>query len=291
MTIDHVGPMANNVMDLALMLSVIAGPDNLDPRQCGLAVEIPDYVKAASNGVDGLRLALLKEGFGHTANADIGLPASEEVVDRKVQVAAEKLKSLGAIVDQVSIPAHTDGLRIFYGFYTEGAADQMIRGNFVGTNWMGYYNQSLAEHAGRAMQERPNDLSPAFKGILLLGEYLKRTTHGRYYAIGQNLRRKLRKSYDEVFSEYDALLFPTTPFRATPIPSSNCDVRESVSFAMRMIGNTCQFGVTGHPAISVPCGMEEDLPIGLQIVGRHFNESMLLRIASAIEGLGDWVKL
>ena len=130
--------------------------------------------------------------------------------------------------------------------------------------------------------------SPAFKSILLLGEYLRRTTHGRYYAMGQNMRGGLRQAYDQVLAEHDAIVMPTTPFRATPVPPEDCTIEARVAFAMQMIGNTCQFGVTGHPAISVPCGVEDDLPIGLQIVGRHLDEVTVLRIADAFEGVGNW---
>ena len=81
---------------------------------------------------------------------------------------------------------------------------------------------------------------------------------------------------------------PTVPCRATLIPPPEITPQESVAFAMQMINNTCQFGVTGHPAISVPCGMAEDLPIGLMLVGRHLDELMVLRVADAFEQVGDW---
>ena len=289
MTIDHVGPMATRVGDLAAMLEVIAGPDPFDPRTRG--VQPPgdtNYAGAVGRGVEGLRIGLLREGFGQEPWEDIGLPGSEAVVDDRVRAAAEELRQSGATVSEVSIPMHLDGLRIFYGFYAEGAAQFMINGNFVGSNWLGYYNRPLAEFHGAALRDRPGDLSPAFKGVLLLGEHLRRTSFGRYYAIGQNLRPRLRDAYDRVLAEQDAIVLPTTPFRATPIPPDDCTVADRMAFAMQMIGNTCQFGVTGHPAISVPCGMEDSLPIGLQVVGRHLDEHTVLRIAGAVEGIGDW---
>ena len=288
MTIDHIGPMANSVADLASMLSVIAGPDPFDPRTRGVEPVDTDYGSAVGRGVAGLRIGLLKEGFGQDPWEDIGLPGSEAVVDAKVRAAAAELVAAGAIVSEVSVPMHFDGLRIFYGFYSEGTAQFMINGNFMGTNWLGYYNRPLAEFHGAALQARPNDLSPAFKGVLLLGEHLRRTTFGRYYAIGQNLRPRLREAYDRVLAECDVLVLPTTPFRATPIPPLDCSISDRIAFAMQMIGNTCQFGVTGHPAISVPCGMEDGLPIGLQVVGRHLDEHTVLRVAGAVERIGDW---
>ena len=288
MTLDHIGPMANSVEDCARMLSAIAGPDPLDPRQRGVAPATTDYAAAIGEGVRGTRIGVIKEGFGQAEWEDLGLPGSEEVVDAKVRAALAELEKRGAVVEEVSIPMHLDGVRIFYGFYTEGAAEFMIKGNFTGTNWMGFYNQTLAETYGAAWRARPDELSVAFKSILLLGEYLGRTTHGRYYAKGQHLRMALGRAYDKVFESYDVLALPTTPFRATPIPEPGCGIAETAAFAMRMIGNTCQFGATGHPAISVPCGVADDLPIGLQLVGRHLDEATVLRVADAFERVGDW---
>ena len=100
--------------------------------------------------------------------------------------------------------------------------------------------------------------------------------------------RGMKAAYDEVLEDYDALLLPTVPCRATPIPTGPVSPRESVQFAMQMINNTCQFGVTGHPAMSVPCGVSDDLPIGAMIVGRHLDDATVLRVAEAVEGSGDW---
>ena len=288
MTLDHIGPMANSVADTARMLSAIAGPDSLDPRQRGVVPTTTDYAGAIGGGVRGTRIGVIRQGFAQAPWEDLGLPGSESVVDAKVRAALGELEKRGAIVEEVSVPMHLDGVRIFFGFYAEGAAEFMIKGNFTGTNWMGFYNQTLAEAYGRAWRARPDDLSVAFKSILLLGEYLGRTTHGRYYAKGQHLRIALRRAYDEVLSTYDVLALPTTPFRASAIPEPDCGIEETAAFAMRMVANTCQFGATGHPTISVPCGMEDDLPIGLQLVGRHLDEATVLRVADAFERVGDW---
>jgi len=291
MTLDHVGPMATTVADTALMLSAIAGPDPLDPRQRGIAPETTNYTTALGKGVAGLRIGVLREGFDQEPWEDIGLPGSEAVVDETVRVAIAALSTAGAVVREVSVPMHFDGVRIFYGLYPEGVAQFMIQGNFMGTNWLGYYNRALAEFHGEALQQHPNDLSPAFKSVLLLGEYLRRTTFGRYYAKAQNMRPRLRDAYDAVLADYDVLVMPTTPFRATLIPPSDCAIEDKVAFAMQMIGNTSQFGATGHPAISVPCGVVDDLPIGMQIVGHHLDEHTVLRVAEEVEHLSDWQAL
>ena len=291
MTLDHVGPMATTVADTALMLSVIAGPDPLDPRQRGITPKATNYTTALGKGVAGLRIGVLREGFDQEPWKDIGLPGSEAVVDETVRVTIAALAEAGAVVQEVSIPMHFDGVRIFYGLYPEGVAQFMIQGNFMGTNWFGYYNRALAEFHGEALQKHPNGLSPAFKSVLLLGEYLRRTTFGRYYAKAQNMRPRLRDAYDAALADYDVLVMPTTPFRATLIPPSDCAIEDKVAFAMQMIGNTAQFGATGHPAISVPCGVVDDLPIGMQIVGRHLDEHIVLRVAEEVEHLSDWQAL
>ena len=287
MTMVSLGPMANTVEGVARGLNAIAGPDPLDPRQHGIMPTVSDYLPAIGQGVNGIRIAVVKEGFEQTPWEDLNLPGSEAVVDRKVRAAVRELEKRGAVVTEVSIPMHIDGVHIFNAMYSEGNAD-MIRGNAVGSNWLGYYNTSLMEGYGRGWRSNPNGLSPARKSVLINSEYLRRNYHGRYYARAQNLRLKLRQAYDEVLASYDVLVLPTVPFRATPIPTAPIPPDESVAFAMQMIGNTCQFGVTGHPAISVPCGMEDDLPIGMQIVGKHLDDFTVLRVADAFEKVGDW---
>lgn len=285
MTMVHAGPMATTVADVARLLSAIAGPDPLDPRQRGVISPVTDYTTTIGRGVRGLRIGVVLEGFGQPAWDDIGLLGSEEIVDRKVRSACRALERRGAVVAEVSIPMHLDGVHIFNGMYNEGNA-HMYRNHNVGTNWSGFYNTKLLE--GEGWRSRPNDLSPSVKAMLLTAEYLDRRYRGRYYARAQNLRSLLRNAYDEVLASYDILAMPTVPCRATPIPPPEITPQESVAFAMQMINNTCQFGVTGHPAISVPCGMAEDLPIGLMLVGRHLDELTVLRVADAFEQVGDW---
>ena len=290
MTLDHCGPMANTVADVALMLSAIAGPDPLDPRQRGVIPDdcVRDYTPAIGGGVAGMRLGLVREGFGQEPWEDLGLLGSEEVVDVKVRAAADRLREQGATVEEVSIPMHVDGAYIFSTIITEGAAEFMLRGNNTGTNWQGFYNTGVLDAVARGVAARPNDLPPTVKTVMLTGEYMKRYYHGRYYAKAQNLRPALVKAYDDVLAEYDVLVMPTVPFRATPLPPPDCSIEENVNAAQNMSNNTAQFDVTGHPSISVPCGMEDDLPIGMMITGRHFDDLTVLKVADAVERSGDW---
>jgi amidase len=276
-TIDHTGPMTRTVADNALLLEVIAGPDGLDPRQYDVRVD--KYTTALGRGVAGTRIGVINEGFGR--------PESEADVDQKVREAAERLRGLGAAVDNVSIPMHLDGLAIWTPIALEGLQAQMMYGNGMGFNWQGLYVTSLLDaHAN--WRARANELSRTLKISMLVGTYFLKYHRGHFYAKAQNLVRALRKTYDEVLSRYDLLLLPTLPMKATPLPPANASLALWCQRGFEMLGNTSPFSVTGHPAMNVPCGMSQGLPIGMMLIGRHFAESTIYRAAHAFEQIGDW---
>ena len=281
LTLDHLGPMTRSVEDCALLLEVIAGDDGLDPRQRNVRVD--RYTRALTGDVSDLKIAIVKEGFGWP-----GL--SEADSDRCVRDAAKAFAPLGAVVEEVSIPMHRDGIHIWNAIAIEGANALMIKGNSMGTNWEGFYNTSLLDVFARGRLTRPNDLSETTKLVMLMGQYMEDNYHGRYYAKGQNLSRKLRATYDTVLQNYDLLLMPTMPLKATRIPAADCSREEYVARALEMINNTAPYDATGHPAMTVPCGMIGGLPIGMMLIGRHFDESTILRAAHAYEQSTDWKK-
>jgi amidase len=293
MTLDHVGPMCSSTEGVARMLSVIAGPDPLDPRQRGVIP--PDYVRdyrpALERGIRGVRIGVVREGFAQEPWPNLNLPGSEEVVDRKVKAAIGALEAQGAEVGEVSIPMHMDGPHIFKAIILEGAAEFMIRGGGAGTNWSGFYNASLTEAFIRGRRTRPGNIPPSVMTVLLAGEFMQRHYHGRYYARAQNVRHLLTQAYDEALERYDLLVMPTMPFRATPIPPPDCSIDDYMYYSQSVINNTCQTDVTGHPAMSVPCGMAEDLPIGMMITGRHFDDFLVIAAAAAFEQTGDWQEM
>jgi amidase len=278
LTIDHCGPMANTVEDVALLLSAIAGADGLDPRQG--SVRTQDYLQDLGRGASGLKLAVVREGFGR--------PDSEDVTDAKVRAAIDRLQGAGASVTEVSIPMHLDGYHIWTAIIVEGSTELMIKGDGFGYSWEGHYVTSLRDAYARGWRSRPNDMSETVKMVMLLGEYMHRCYHGRYYAKAQNLRRALRAAYDGVLAEHDLLVMPTIPFRATAIPPTDCSHAEYITTALNMVGNTCPFDVSGHPAMTVPCAHVDDLPVGMMLIGRRFDEATVLRAAAAFEALGDW---
>ncbi len=124
-----------------------------------------------------------------------------------------------------------------------------------------------------------------------MGEYMHRYYHGRYYAKAQNLKWALRQAYDDVLARFDLLAMPTIPFLPTRIPDDDCTREEYVGRALDMLGNTSPFDASGHPGMSVPCGMEKGLPVGLMLIARRYNEATALRAAAAFEKLGDWRKM
>ena len=278
-TIDHVGPMARTVADAALTLEVIAGVDPLDPRQRDVRVQ--PYTEALGQGVRGLRVGVLKEGFG--------LPVSEADVDESVRNAIGILKEMGAETTEVSVPAHIGSSIILWGIDSEGATD-LFRSNGTGHGWEGLYNTDLAMALGKSQRVQSNDLPPTVKFILLCGTYVKENYHGRIYAKTQNLRRGLRDDYDKVLQQVDIIVMPTTPMKAhRHVPGRG--IADTITHGWNMLDNTAPFDFTGHPAISIPCGKSDGLPVGLMLVGRHFEDATLFRAAHAFEQHVKWETL
>jgi amidase len=277
-SVDHCGPMCASVEDVARLLTVIAGHDGWDTRT--IAARPGDYMAALGKPAKGLRVGILREGFGH--------PESDPAVNDKVRHAIEALGKAGVESEPISIPWHLDGPHVWSGIILEGAAEMMLKGYGVGNNIQGYYPLSMQEAFARGMGTRINDVSPTVKLVLMLGEYMHRNYHGRYHSKAQNLRVLLRRAYDEALEKFDVLAMPTIPFTATPIPPADAPLSLAIDTALNMQANTCSFDVSGHPAFTVPCGRVNGLPVGLMLVGRHFEETTLIRLASAIEAGGDW---
>ncbi len=279
LTLDHTGPIAATVPDVALLLTALAGEDGLDPRQRN--VKVGDYTNALNHDAEGLRIGVVTEGFG--------LPGlSEGDVDDAVRDAAEAFKDLGVEVSEVSVPLHREGIHIWNGIAIEGATEVMVRGNSMGTNWEGHYATSLLDVYGRGRKLNADDLSETVKLTMLMGQYLRDAYGGRYYAKAQNLARSLKAAYDEALASVDLLLMPTLPLKATEIPPADAPIEVTVARALEMIGNTAPFDVSGHPAMNVPCALSEGLPVGMMLIGSKWDEETVLRAAHAFEQTGRY---
>jgi amidase len=279
-TLDHVGPITANVADNALLLEVIAGEDGLDPRQHD--VKTAKYTDSLSRGVSTLKIGVLREGFSH-AN-------SETDVDEAVRGAARKFETLGAKVQEISIPMHLDGIAIWTPIVLEGQQAQMMRGNGSGFNWKGLYMPALMSFHSN-WRARADELPPTLKISMLVGEYFIRQHAGQYYAKAQNLSRQLREAYDDALSDVDLLVMPTLPIKTKPIPPADAPLAITIQRAFEMTSNTAPFDVTGHPAMSVPCGMRDELPVGMMLIAKHWDESTIYQAAAAFEAIGDWRKM
>lgn len=278
LTIDHTGPMTASVSDNALMLEVLAGPDGLDPRQHAGQTAKP-YTELMKEGVKGLKIGIVTEGFGW--------PQSSEAVNDKVRKAAQWFTRLGASVSEISVPMHSVGPAIWLPIAAEGATQQMMKDNGHGFNWKGLYVTSMVDHHA-GWKERADELSETLKITMVLGEYFIKHYRGHYYAKAQNLSRQLTQAYDAVLAEVDLLLMPTLPITSTPIPKPGAPIEEVIQRAFEVLPNTCAFDITGHPAMSLPCGLVDGLPVGMQLVAKHYDEATIYRAAYAFEQAGDW---
>jgi amidase len=198
-----------------------------------------------------------------------------------VAAAVRSFEKIGARVSEVSIPWHRDGAALLTAIACEGGLSTMIDGAGFGTNWKGYYPVPMREALAHGLERRPTALSETTRMFVMLGSYMREQYHGRYYAKARNLARALTAAYDSVLKDVDLLAMPTTPMKATPLPSPGCSREEYVERAGNMGANTGQFDVTGHPAINIPCGISEALPVGMMLSGRLGDDATVLRAADA----------
>jgi amidase len=276
-TIDHCGPITACVEDNALLLEILAGPDGLDSRQNGSRPGA--YRETLDQGVKGLRIGLVREGFGR-GNSEPG-------VDDKVRRAARRFEQLGAIVSEVSVPMHKIGPSIWGPIGYEGGYITMLAMNGVGVGHEGLYVPGLAD-AVSGWRDRSGEWPDTVAMMMLVGSHTLKQTGGRYYAKAMNLRRRLRAAYDAALSEVDLLLMPTSPIVASKLPAPDATPEQATRAAWEMLSNTSAFNITGHPSMSSPCGLSDGLPVGMMLTGKHWDEATIYRAAHAFEQAGDW---
>ncbi len=274
-TLDHLGPITRTARDAALMLGVLAGRDGLDPRQ---RADVPagGYLAGLDAGVAGLRIGVVEEGFGIP---DLSQPGADETV----RAAVRTLAAAGAIVSEISLPWHRDGLHVWNVIATEGATSQMIDGNGYGMNSAGLYDPELIAHYAQGRRDHAAEMSESLKLTALCGRYTIDRCDGRYYAMARNLALELTAAYDAALADADVLILPTLPIVASTIPLAGASREEQLGRSLEMIANTAPFDVSGHPATTVPAGLCDGLPAGMMIVGRHHADAMCLRVAQAYE--------
>jgi aspartyl-tRNA(Asn)/glutamyl-tRNA(Gln) amidotransferase subunit A len=270
-SLDQVGPFSVGVEGTAMILSAIAGKDELDSTTAD--VPVPDYRAALQGGVKGLRVGVPKEYF---------VAGTEPDVERRVREAIETLKGLGAEVGEVSLP-HTDyGLATYYIIAPAEVSSNLARYN--GTR----YGMSAKDvpDMWQAMDEaRRRGFGDEVKRRIMLGTYaLSSGYYDAYYLKAQKVRTLIKQDFDRAFEQFDVLVAPTSPTTAFKVGEKSND-----PLAM-YLSDVCTIpvNVAGLPGISVPCGFDsKGLPVGLQLIGKAFDEATLLRAAYTYEQATD----
>jgi amidase len=277
--IDHAGPMTVSVRDNALLLEVLAGADGRDSRQP--AVATPAYADVLKEDPRGLKIGLVTQGFGQ----EDGDPR----VDDKVRAAAEVLAGLGVSVSDVSIPMHLLGAGVtFAGIQSMMTSMFLLDGCII--ERPDVTPESYLQLQSR-WRERADDLPHNVKVGLLSAEILRSRAGLAYVSRAMERLPLVRAAYDAALDEFDMLVMPTTITTAPRLPADHSDPAQVVEAAFGPLRNTAPFNSTHHPALSVPCGLLDGLPVGMMLVGRHWEETILYRAAYALEQGADWRKL
>ena len=266
-SLDHIGPLSKTVKDAAIVLRTIAGRDPMDSTSAD--VPVPDYVADLDKPVRGMKLGVAKEYFGE------GL---DDEVRHAVEAAIDKLKTLGCEIVPVSLPHTPYAIPTYYLIATAEASANLARFDGVRYGHRARGVKTLSEMYRRSREE---GFGAEVKRRIMLGTYALSTGYyDAYYLKAQKVRTLLTRDFDEAFRKVDAIVTPTSPTAAFRLGEKSND-----PLAMYLADiYTVTADLAGIPGISVPCGeTKEKLPIGLQILGKHFGESTILRVAHAYE--------
>jgi aspartyl-tRNA(Asn)/glutamyl-tRNA(Gln) amidotransferase subunit A len=266
-SLDHIGPFAKTVKDAAIVLRTIAGRDPMDATSADIPV--PDYVAELDRPIRGMKLGVAKEYFGE------GL---DDEVRHAVESAIDKLKTQGCEIVPVSLPHTPYAIPTYYIIATAEASANLARYDGVRYGLRARGTKTLSEMYRRTRDE---GFGAEVKRRIMLGTYaLSAGYYDAYYLKAQRVRTLLARDFDEAFRRVDAIVTPTSPTAAFRLGEKSND-----PLAMYLADiYTVTADLAGIPGISIPCGeTKEKLPIGLQILGRHFDEAGILRIAHEYE--------
>lgn len=273
-SLDQIGPLTKNVEDSAYVLQAIAGHDRRDTTSA--RVDIPDYTAALTGDIKGLRIGVAKEYLGAGIDPE---------VKARVMEALKTFEALGAVWEEVSLP-HTDyAIATYYLLASSEASSNLAR--FDGVRY-GVRAEDPANLLDLYKKSRSQGFGPEVKRRIMLGTYaLSSGYYDAYYKKAQQVRTLIKRDFDQAFQRYDVIVGPTAPTTAFRIG-------EQVGDPLTMYLNdicTIPVSLAGVPAISVPCGLADGLPVGLQIIGKPFDEATVLRAAHAFEGHTEFHKL
>ena len=304
--------MATNLTDIARLLSVIAGYDGLDPRmgpESPLRANVKDYPskllafqkrKLASDEKmgSGMKIGLLAESFA--------VPGMSDEVRSKVHAAATKhFTASGATVREISVPLHLLGPAIWTAATRGSMADLAVKGAppDLLSHPMSHWNPRWPPD--QEMYDLLTRANPGVVNLIFWGTFAKEKYSAAVTAKAHRHVLELIAAYDKALEDVDVLITPTSPTVASrhadvrPETEGGSGVMDKIRLAVGTMGNTCPFNATGHPALNVPCGWGEadgeagkKLPIGMQVVGKRWNEMSVLKAAAVFEdgggGLGPW---
>ncbi|MHB1455795.1 MAG: Asp-tRNA(Asn)/Glu-tRNA(Gln) amidotransferase subunit GatA [Armatimonadota bacterium] len=270
-SLDQIGPLTKDVTDTALVLQAISGKDPRDSTS--VDIPVPDYSSALRDDVKGMKIGIPKEFFAQGVQPEI-----TEAVMKAVDV----LKSLGADYKEVSMPIMEYTLPTYYILAPSEASSNLARYDSVR---YGYRTGSASDVITMLMRSRDEGFGPEVKQRIMIGTYaLSAGYYDAYYLKAQKVRTLVRKAYDEAFNEFDVLISPTSPTVAFGIGEKSDDPLQM------KLADVCTIPVNlaGIPAISINCGFFDGMPIGMQIMGKAFDEETILRTAYTFEQNTDF---
>jgi aspartyl-tRNA(Asn)/glutamyl-tRNA(Gln) amidotransferase subunit A len=266
-SLDHIGPLTKTVKDAAILLGVIAGHDPMDSTSA--KVPVPNYEADLAKPVSGLKIGIPKEYFGEGLDVE---------VRAAVEAGIAKLRTAGCEIVPISLPHTAYAVPTYYVIATAEASANLAR--FDGVRY-GYRAKGAATLSDMYRKSRDEGFGAEVKRRIMLGTYaLSSGYYDAYYLKAQRVRTLLARDFEEAFQKVGAIVTPTAPTAAFKIGEKSDD---PLSMYLADI-YTVTADLVGIPGISVPCGQTQSgLPIGLQILGRHFDESTVLRVAAAVE--------
>ncbi len=276
-SLDQIGPFSKTVEDSALILNAISGLDAHDSTSVNLPV--PDFTADLGKDIKGMKLGLPKEYF---------IDGIDPQVLAAVRAAVDHYASLGAEIIDVSLPYTEHAVGVYYIIATAEASANLARFDGVRYGHRAQGGHNLLEHY---LKTRAEGFGPEVKRRIILGTYvLSSGYHDAYYLHAQKVRTLIRRDFTDAFEKVDAIICPTSPTPAFKIGEKSND-----PLAMYLADIfTIATNLAGLPGISLPCGFADvdgkKLPIGLQLLGKSFDESNLLRLAHAYEQSTDWHK-
>lgn len=266
-SLDQIGTFTKDVEDTAILLNVIAGHDDKDTTSA--VQEKKDYTKALKNDVKGLKIAVPKEFFGDGINKE---------VKESIEKAIEKYKELGAIIEEVSLNVAEYALATYYIIACAEASSNL--GRFDGIRY-GYRSQKFNNLRDIYINSRSEGFGDEVKRRIILGTYvLSSGYYDAYYKKAQQVRTLVKNRFDEIFENHDIILTPTAPTTAFKIGEKSDNPLEMY------LSDICTVSVNiaGLPGLSMPCGVDsEGLPVGLQLIGKRFDEETILNAAYTYE--------